>query len=329
MESTLEERDALVREHRAKLKPLYDEIERVVVGQRRLIDRLLMGLFTGGHVLLEGVPGLAKTLSVRSLARALDLHYRRIQFTPDLLPADLLGTMIYNPRSGDFTVKKGPIFTQILLADEINRAPAKVQSALLEAMEEKQVTLGETSHQLEQPFLVLATQNPIEHEGTYPLPEAQVDRFMLKLVVSYPERDDECEIVKRIAVQELAETTKPVLSAAAIAELRAAVQSVYVDERIQRYVVDLVRATRAPSAGTDSQALHLRLGASPRAAIFLTRAARFQAFLEGRSYVLPDDVQSVANDVLSHRFVLTYEAEADDVTPESILQNILDRLPVP
>jgi MoxR-like ATPase len=226
-------------------------------------------------------------------------------------------------------VKKGPIFTQILLADEINRAPAKVQSALLEAMEEKQVTLGETSHQLEQPFLVLATQNPIEHEGTYPLPEAQVDRFMLKLVVSYPERDDECEIVKRIAVQELAETTKPVLSAAAIAELRAAVQSVYVDERIQRYVVDLVRATRAPSAGTDSQALHLRLGASPRAAIFLTRAARFQAFLEGRSYVLPDDVQSVANDVLSHRFVLTYEAEADDVTPESILQNILDRLPVP
>jgi MoxR-like ATPase len=329
MESTLEERDALVREQRARLQPLYDEIERVLVGQRRLIDRLLMGLLTGGHVLLEGVPGLAKTLSVRSLARALDLHYRRIQFTPDLLPADLLGTMIYNPRSGDFTVKKGPIFTQILLADEINRAPAKVQSALLEAMEEKQVTLGETSHQLEQPFLVLATQNPIEHEGTYPLPEAQIDRFMLKLIVNYPDRDEECEIVKRIAVQELAETTKPVLSAEAIAGLRAAVQSVYVDERIQRYVVDLVRATRAPIAGTDSHAHHLRLGASPRAAIFLTRAARFQAFLEGRSYVLPDDVQAVANDVLSHRFVLTYEAEADDVTPESILRNILDRLPVP
>ena len=329
MESTLEERDALIKEQRARLQPLYDEIERVLVGQRRLIDRLLMGLLTGGHVLLEGVPGLAKTLSVRSLARSLDLRYRRIQFTPDLLPADLLGTMIYNPRSGDFTVKKGPIFTQILLADEINRAPAKVQSALLEAMEEKQVTLGETSHVLEQPFLVLATQNPIEHEGTYPLPEAQIDRFMLKLTVNYPDRDEECEIVKRIAVQELVETTKPVLSAETIAGLRSAVQSVYVDERIQRYVVDLVRATRAPIAGTDSHAHHLRLGASPRAAIFLTRAARFQAFLEGRSYVLPDDVQSVANDVLSHRFVLTYEAEADEVTPESILRNILDRLPVP
>ena len=329
MESTLEERDALIKEQRARLQPLYDEIERVLVGQRRLIDRLLMGLLTGGHVLLEGVPGLAKTLSVRSLARSLDLRYRRIQFTPDLLPADLLGTMIYNPRSGDFTVKKGPIFTQILLADEINRAPAKVQSALLEAMEEKQVTLGDTSHVLEQPFLVLATQNPIEHEGTYPLPEAQIDRFMLKLTVNYPDRDEECEIVKRIAVQESVETTKPVLSAETIGGLRAAAQSVYVDERIQRYVVDLVRATRAPIAGTDSHAHHLRLGASPRAAIFLTRAARFQAFLEGRSYVLPDDVQSVANDVLSHRFVLTYEAEADEVTPESILRNILDRLPVP
>lgn len=329
MDSTLEERDAQVKEQRARLQPLYDEIERVLVGQRRLIDRLLMGLMTGGHVLLEGVPGLAKTLSVRALARALDLHYRRIQFTPDLLPADLLGTMIYNPRSGDFTVKKGPIFTQILLADEINRAPAKVQSALLEAMEEKQVTLGEHSYQLEQPFLVLATQNPIEHEGTYPLPEAQVDRFMLKLVVGYPNRDDECEIVRRIAVEEVADTIKPVLSAEAIADLRKAVQNVYVDERIQRYVVDLVRATRAPVTGMDSQAHHLRLGASPRAAIFLTRAARFQAFLEGRSYVLPDDVQSVANEVLSHRFVLTYEAEADDVTPESILQNIIDRLPVP
>jgi MoxR-like ATPase len=206
MDSTLEERDAQVKEQRARLQPLYDEIERVLVGQRRLIDRLLMGLMTGGHVLLEGVPGLAKTLSVRSLARALDLHYRRIQFTPDLLPADLLGTMIYNPRSGDFSVKKGPIFSQILLADEINRAPAKVQSALLEAMEEKQVTLGEQSYQLEQPFLVLATQNPIEHEGTYPLPEAQVDRFMLKLVVGYPNREDECEIVRRIAVEEVADS---------------------------------------------------------------------------------------------------------------------------
>ena len=329
MESTLEERDAIVCEQRARLQPLYNEIERVLVGQRRLIDRLLMGLMTGGHVLLEGVPGLAKTLSVRSLARALDLHYRRIQFTPDLLPADLLGTMIYNPRSGDFTVKKGPIFTQILLADEINRAPAKVQSALLEAMEERQVTLGETSHVLEQPFLVLATQNPIEHEGTYPLPEAQVDRFMLKLVVNYPSREDECEIVKRIAVEETVETIKPVLNAEAVAQLHKAVQSVYVDERIQRYVVDLVRATRSPISGGESQTHHLRLGASPRAAIFLTRAARFQAFLEGRSYVLPDDVQAVANDVLSHRFVLTYEAEADDVTPEAILQNILDRLPVP
>jgi MoxR-like ATPase len=329
MESKLEERDAQIREQRTRLQPLYDEVERVLVGQRRLIDRLLMGLLTGGHVLLEGVPGLAKTLSVRALARAMDLHYRRIQFTPDLLPADLLGTMIYTPRSGDFTVKKGPIFTQILLADEINRAPAKVQSALLEAMEEKQVTLGETSYVLEQPFLVLATQNPIEHEGTYPLPEAQVDRFMLKLVVNYPTLEDECEIVRRIAVQEVADTTKAVLSAANVAELHAAVQSVYVDERIQRYVVDIVRATRAPITGADSYAHHLRLGASPRAAIFLTRAARFQAFLEGRSYVLPDDVRGVANDVLSHRFVLTYEAEADDVTPESILQGILDRLPVP
>jgi MoxR-like ATPase len=329
MAPTLEERDALVREQLSRLQPVYEEVERVLVGQRRLIDRLLMGLLTGGHILLEGVPGLAKTLSIRTLAHALQLDYRRIQFTPDLLPADLLGTMIYNPRSGEFTVRKGPIFTQILLADEINRAPAKVQSALLEAMEEKQVTLGDASYQLAQPFLVLATQNPIEQEGTYPLPEAQVDRFMLKLVVDYPSKEDECEIVKRIAVLEATEAVRPVLSAEAIAALRDAVRQVYVDERIQRYVVDLVRATRGPGATSDSQAIYLRLGASPRAAIFLTRAARFQAFLEGRSYVLPEDVKAVAGDVLSHRFVLTYEAEADDISAQSILQKILDQLPVP
>lgn len=327
--STLEERDALVRASRDRLAPFYQEMERVLVGQRRLIDRLLMGLLTGGHVLLEGVPGLAKTLSVRSMARALDLEYRRVQFTPDLLPADLLGTLIYNPRSGEFSVKKGPIFTQVLLADEINRAPAKVQSALLEAMEEKQVTLGDASYPLDQPFLVLATQNPIEQEGTYPLPEAQVDRFMLKLAVDYPSRPDECEIVRRIAVEEAVETTQTVLSAADIKSLHQAVKQVYVDERIQRYVVDLARATRSPGEVADSLASYLRLGASPRAAVFLTRAARFQAFLEGRSYVLPEDVKNVAFDVLRHRLVLTYEAEADDVTAESILKTILERLPVP
>ena len=301
----------------------------MLVGQRRLIDRLLMGLLTGGHVLIEGVPGLAKTLSVRSMTRALELAYRRIQFTPDLLPADLFGTLIYNPRTGEFSVKKGPIFTQVLLADEINRAPAKVQSALLEAMEEKQVTLGDASYQLDQPFLVLATQNPIEQEGTYPLPEAQVDRFMLKLAVGYPSEEDERTIVKRIAVDEVVEAVRPVLSANDIGCLRDAVRLVYVDDRIQRYVVELVRATRAPGAIADGMAAYVRLGASPRAAVFLTRAARFQAFLEGRSYTLPEDVKEVANDVLRHRLVLTYEAEADDVTPETILKTILERLPVP
>jgi MoxR-like ATPase len=318
-----------VRAMRASLDALFKEIEKVIVGQRTLIERLLIGLLTGGHVLLEGVPGLAKTLMVRTLAQALRLSFSRIQFTPDLLPADVVGTQIYNPRSADFSIKKGPIFANLVLADEINRAPAKVQSALLEAMQEKQVTIGDHSHPLEQPFLVLATQNPIEQEGTYPLPEAQVDRFMLKLKLNYPNKDEELAILNRMESVEPKLEINPILGAADVFRLRAALDGIYVDEKIKRYIVDVVHATRRPREYDLDLAGYIQLGASPRATIFLTRAAKGQAFLEGRGYVTPQDVKTVGYDVLRHRIAITYEAEAEDLTSEALLKRIFDHLKVP
>jgi MoxR-like ATPase len=318
-----------VRDLRATLEPLYREMARVIVGQRLMVDRLLVGLLTGGHILIEGVPGLAKTLAVRTLARCLQLSFSRIQFTPDLLPADVVGTQIYNPRTGEFTIKKGPIFANLVLADEINRAPAKVQSALLEAMQEKQVTIGDHTYPLDQPFLVLATQNPLEQEGTYPLPEAQVDRFMLKLKLGYPSKEEELTILDRMAAVEPDLSVEAVLDPARIFELRRALDEVYVDAKIRRYIVDVVHATRTPAEYGLDIAPYLQYGASPRATIFLTRAARAHAFLDGRGYVTPQDVKSIGPDVLRHRVSVTYEAEAEDVTPEQLLQRIFDHLRVP
>lgn len=314
---------------RAQLEPLYREMEKVLVGQRLLLDRLLIGLLTGGHLLLEGVPGLAKTLAVRTLARCLHLTFHRIQFTPDLLPADVIGTQIYNPRSGEFTVKKGPVFANLVLADEINRAPAKVQSALLEAMQEKQVTIGEQSFTLDSPFLVLATQNPIEQEGTYPLPEAQVDRFMLKLKIDYPSKEEELAILERMAPLDPSLTVSTVLGPADIASLGKALDEVYVDDKIKRYIIDVVHATRRPGDYQLELAPFIQYGASPRATIFLTRAARAHAFLGGRGYVTPEDVKSIGYDVLRHRIIVTYEAEAEEITPETIIKRVFDHLKVP
>ncbi len=316
-------------ELRAGLEPLYREIAKVLVGQRLLVDRLLAALLTGGHVLLEGVPGLANTLAVRTLARALRLSFSRIQFTPDLLPADVIGTQIYSPRSGDFSIKKGPVFAHIVLADEVNRAPAKVQSALLEAMQEKQVTIGDASYRLDQPFLVLATQNPIEQEGTYPLPEAQVDRFMLKLKVDYPTKEEELAILERMSAVEPDLAVDAVLGPEELAALREAIDALYVDDKIKRYIVDIVHATRRPAEYGLELAPYIQYGASPRATIFLTRGAKAQALLDGRGYVTPQDVKSIGPDVLRHRVGVTYEAEAEDVTPEAILQRIFDHLRVP
>jgi len=318
----------LVQDLRASLNRLYGELEKVIVGQRAMIDRLLVGLLAGGHILLEGVPGLAKTLAVRTLAQGLQLSFHRIQFTPDLLPADVIGTQIYNPRTGEFTIKKGPIFANLVLADEINRAPAKVQSALLEAMQEKQVTIGDTSYPLPAPFLVLATQNPIEQEGTYPLPEAQVDRFMLKLKLNYPNKEEFC-ILNRMAAVEPNLAIEPVLSAEDIFAFRRAIDQIYVDDKIKRYIVDVVHATRNPAEQGLDIAPYVQYGASPRATIFLTRAAKGQAFLDGRGYVTPQDVKSIGYDVLRHRIILTYEAEAEDITAENLLQRIFDHLKVP
>jgi len=329
MSAEVQESNRRVQECRARLDPLYREIGKVIIGQRVMIDRILIGLLTGGHILLEGVPGLAKTLAVRTVARGLRLSFQRIQFTPDLLPADVIGTQIYNPRSGEFSIKKGPIFAHLVLADEINRAPAKVQSALLEAMQEKQVTIGDTSYALQQPFLVLATQNPIEQEGTYPLPEAQVDRFMLKLKLTYPTRAEELEILNRMSAVEPDLTVEPALAPEDIFELRRAIDQVYVDEKIKRYIVEIVHATRFPAEHGLDIASYVQYGASPRATIFLTRGARGQAFLEGRGYVTPQDVKSIGADVLRHRISITYEAEAEDITSENLLQRIFDHLKVP
>jgi MoxR-like ATPase len=329
MSDDLNEINRRVCERRARLEPLYRETAKVIVGQRVMIDRLLVGLLTGGHILLEGVPGLAKTLAVRTLARGLRLSFQRIQFTPDLLPADVIGTQIYNPRSGDFSIKKGPIFANVVLADEINRAPAKVQSALLEAMQEKQVTIGETTSKLEEPFLVLATQNPIEQEGTYPLPEAQVDRFMLKLKLSYPSKEEELAILDRMAAVDQVLEVEPVLAAEDIFALRKAIDQVYVDAKIKRYIVDIVHATRRPAEHGLDIGPYVQYGASPRATIFLTRAARAHAFLEGRGYVTPQDVKDMGYDVLRHRVSITYEAEAEELTSDDLLRRVFDSLKVP
>ena len=314
---------------RARLDPLFAEMEKVIIGQRTMLERLLIGLLAGGHILLEGVPGLAKTLAVRTLAGCLHLSFHRIQFTPDLLPADVIGTQIYNQRSGEFTIKKGPVFANLVLADEINRAPAKVQSALLEAMQEKQVTIGDANYPLGQPFLVLATQNPIEQEGTYPLPEAQVDRFMLKLKVGYPSKEEELAILNRMAAIEPDVSVHAVLEPAAISELRKTLDDLYMDEKIKRYIVDIIHCTRRPDEFGLDIAPYIQYGASPRATIFLTRAARAQAFLDGRGYVTPQDVKSIGYDVLRHRVAVTYEAEAEDITSDQLLKRIFDHLRVP
>jgi MoxR-like ATPase len=329
MDETLQEINRRVEEMRARLEPLYAEVAKVIVGQRVMIDRLLVGLLTAGHVLVEGVPGLAKTLAVRTLARGLHLSFHRIQFTPDLLPADVIGTQIYSPRSGDFSIKKGPVFANIVLADEINRAPAKVQSALLEAMQEKQVTIGETSYPLAEPFLVLATQNPIEQEGTYPLPEAQVDRFMLKLRLGYPTKDEELAILERMAAVQQNLDVEAVLTEEDVFDLRRAIDGVYTDDKIKRYIVDVVHATRRPAEYGLDIGPYVQYGASPRATIFLTRAARGHAFLEGRGYVTPEDVKAMGYDVLRHRVSITYEAEAEELTSDDLLRRVFDTLKVP
>jgi len=307
---------------------LRTEIARVVVGQQYMVDRLLVGILANGHVLIEGVPGLAKTTAVKTLAQALDCRFSRIQFTPDLLPADLLGTLVYNPRDGQFSTKKGPIFGNIILADEVNRAPAKVQSALLEAMQERQVTIGDQTFPLDEPFMVLATQNPIEQEGTYPLPEAQVDRFMLKLRVSYPTRQEEREIMDRVDVLHETEVQR-VVSKAEILQARETVNQIYVDDKAKNYIVDIVQATRHPEAfGLDLKHL-IEYGASPRATIYLQQAARALAFLQGEGNVFPNDVKQVAPDLLRHRVIVTYEAEAEGLSSEDIIRRILETVPVP
>jgi len=313
------------------IRTLMQRIGSVIVGQEHMVESLLIGLLTGGHVLMEGVPGLAKTLTVSTLARAIDASFKRIQFTPDLLPADLVGTLVYNPREGTFTPRKGPVFASIVLADEINRAPAKVQSALLEAMQERHVTIGDTTYPLPDPFLVLATQNPIEQEGTYPLPEAQVDRFMLKVRVDYPTKTEERAILDRMAHVRTAGTTdvSPVISVADIRRAREAADRVYLDDKIKSYIVDLVQATRKPAEYKIDAENLIQFGASPRATISLALAGKAHAMLEGRGYVTPHDIKSVGMDVLRHRVIVTYEAEAQDLTSDQIVQRILDHVRVP
>ena len=329
MTKTTEEITAEVRHAGRWIAPLQAEVARVVVGQKYLVDGLLTGLLTNGHILLEGVPGLAKTLTVKTLAAGIQTGFQRIQFTPDLLPADLIGTLIYNPRSGEFTVKHGPLFSNLILADEINRAPAKVQSALLEAMQERQVTIGDETHKLADPFLVLATQNPLEQEGTYQLPEAQLDRFMLKLRVGYPNKAEERQILDLMA------TSAPMLDVTAlvdpcqIIQARSVVNEIYVDDRVKDYIVDVVFATREPATYKLPLEGMIRYGASPRATIALTLAARARAFLQGRGYVTPQDVKSIGLDVLRHRIIVSYEAEAEEVTSEKIIERIFAGLPVP
>jgi MoxR-like ATPase len=311
------------------VEKITNEVSKVIVGQKYMIERLMIGLLCNGHVLLEGVPGLAKTMAVKTLSATIRTKFQRLQFTPDLLPADLIGTLIYDQRNGDFTTKKGPIFSNLILADEINRSPAKVQSALLEAMMERQVTIGENTFPLDDPFLVLATQNPIEQEGTYPLPEAQVDRFMLKLSIGYPNKEEELEIMRRMAGRDVPEVS-PVVKPSDIISARALVNEVYIDEKVEHYIIDIVFATRDPKEyGLDELQDLIAFGASPRASIYLHQAAKAHAFLRRRGYVIPEDVRSIGMDVLRHRIIVTYEAEAEEVTPENVVRKVLNKIEVP
>ncbi len=327
---TIEEINQNVMEKSQVLDRVFSEVRKVIVGQDYMIRRMMIGLLANGHILLEGVPGLAKTLSVTTLAGALDASFKRIQFTPDLLPADLVGTMIFNLKTSEFSPKMGPIFANFILADEINRAPAKVQSALLEAMQERQVTIGDTTHTLPKPFLVMATQNPIEQEGTFPLPEAQVDRFMLKLLITYPSRDEEREIMERMVRAEKIAVEK-VLAPKEIIALRELVKDIYMEDKVKEYILDLVFATREPKKFKNLDDLEnlIECGASPRAGIYLAQAAKAHAMLEHRGYVTPDDVKAIGKDVLRHRIILTYEAEAEQVTQEDIVQKLFDEIEVP
>lgn len=329
MHTDIQQIQAVVERESSFVDKLQGQISNVIVGQRYLIDRLLIGILANGHILIEGVPGLAKTLSVKTLSDAIQVKFSRLQFTPDLLPADLIGTMIYNPQKAEFTVRKGPVFANIILADEINRAPAKVQSALLEAMQERQVTIGDTTYKLDEPFLVLATQNPIEQEGTYPLPEAQVDRFMLMLKVTYPTPAEEREIMDRNTAVETRKVEK-VISPQDIVRAREVVRSIYVDEKIKEYIINLIFATREPQKYrlNDLSSL-ISFGASPRATIYLNLAAKAHAFLRGRGYVTPEDIKAIGPDVLRHRVLLTYEAEAEEITSDDIVKKVFDAIDVP
>ncbi len=318
----------MLKEQSQTIEKLRQEVTKVIVGQEKLIDRMLIAMITGGHILLEGVPGLAKTTAVKSLADSIGVQFQRISFTPDLLPADVVGTMIYNPKEGTFAPRKGPVFTNILLADEINRAPAKVQSALLESMQEHQVTIGDSTYPLPSPFMVMATQNPIEQEGTYPLPEAQVDRFMLKCKVDYPSKDDERRIMNRFTRDQNIKL-EPVMSSDDIATMRSILDQVYCDEKVADYILDIVFATRKPSEYKVDIDHQIEYGASPRASLYLNLASRANAMLNGRAYATPQDVKEIAHDVLRHRVILTYEAEAEDVTSEDVITHLLSELPVP
>ena len=318
-----------VKQSSAFVQPLLGEMSKVVIGQKTLVERLIIGLLANGHVLLEGVPGLAKTLSIKSLAQCMDANFSRLQFTPDMLPADVVGTQIYNPQSGDFTTKQGPVFANLVLADEINRAPAKVQSALLEAMQERQVTIGDQTYKLPEPFLVLATQNPVDQEGTYPLPEAQVDRFMLKVKISHPERAEERHILDLMSSTNATPETQQVISMADIRKAREIINNIYIDDKVKDYIVDMICCTRQPEKYQINITDFIQLGASPRATIALTLCAKSHAFLRGRGFVTPQDVKSVAHDVLRHRISVTFEAEAEEKSSEVIIQKILDELPVP
>lgn len=312
-----------------KVQDVMSEVGKIVVGQQYMVNRLLIGLFTNGHILLEGVPGLAKTLTVNTLADVLHLDFQRIQFTPDLMPSDLIGTMIYNQKQGNFEVKKGPIFSNLVLADEVNRAPAKVQSALLEAMQEKQVTIGETTFKLDRPFLVLATQNPVDQEGTYPLPEAQVDRFMLKVTVSYPSKEDELEVMRRMSNMTFDKEVKTILTKEEIFSIREQVNKVEISDSLERYIIELVYATRSPlDYGLKQEAEYIQYGVSPRASINLNLSAKAVAYMAGRDYVLPEDIKEIAYDVMNHRILLNYEAEADGVSTQDIIEKILRQIPI-
>lgn len=321
--------NAAIKQESQFVDRMMKEISKAIVGQNDMVEGILIGLLTGGHVLLEGVPGLAKTLTIASVSKSISLGFQRIQFTPDLLPSDLIGTMIFNPKSGDFAPKKGPIFTNIVLADEINRAPAKVQSALLEAMAEKQVTIGEQTYKLEMPFLVLATQNPLEQEGTYPLPEAQLDRFMFKIVVTYPSKADELEIMNRMGTDHQP-VIQPVISKEELLRARERVDQIYVDDKLRNYIVELIMATREPSKyGLSNLKQLIKVGASPRATINLIRASKAHAFIRGRGYVTSEDVKAIAYNVLRHRLILTFEAEAEEIKTEAVVKEVLNQIEVP